>query len=66
MAFGFQSWKKFVSIILDDHDKMVVVIEFIKRRGQVTQELIYKIIKGKAKPYQVKQVLQAIEKLGDK
>ncbi len=58
-------YKRFVTIISVNHARAVVVIVSIKPHGLGSTSKYSKSQrhKGKAKPYQVKQVLLAIEKI---
>jgi hypothetical protein len=62
MVLGFLIYKKFVNIILANHDKVAVVTVFIKCHGGDPRINIQNN-KGSAKPYQVKQVLITLNKL---
>ena len=63
MGFGLVSCKKYAVIILASRAGLKVAIAYTKLLGQVTRALNIQNNKGKAKSYQVRQVLLAIEKL---
>lgn len=57
------TFKRFAYIISGNHAIVVVVIASIKRHGLGDPRVNIQNHKGKAKPYQVRQVLLAIEKI---
>lgn len=54
---------KYVITILARLDSIAVVIECIKHHGKAIHECNIQNHKGKAKAYQIRQVLKALEKL---
>ena len=59
----FRIYAEYVTIISVNHARKKAVIEFIKHPWQGDPRVNIQNNKGKAKAYQVKQVLLAIEKL---
>ena len=61
--FGLQNCFVFVNIILVPQDKAAPVTLFLKTPCLGDPRVNIQNDKGKAKPYQVKQVLEAVKKL---